>query len=253
MVPVLVGGLIAMLLYAVPILGFLIFKLLGFFGFGAVVYTLLLKQRARQSARADRYHAPPGPGPTPGAGATAAGFTAAAAATMATADSQQTSAAEGPEAAAAAGAASAPADAQASPALLASLPRVGFLSRMVALLIDVLLIGVFMHITGSFFWGHDHSSDGFLLLLAIYGALMWKLRGTTVGGIAMDHRVVRLDGRPIEWETAIVRALSCFLSILAVGLGFIWIAIDRDHQAWHDKIAGTVVVKVPKQLAYRAT
>jgi uncharacterized RDD family membrane protein YckC len=36
-------------------------------------------------------------------------------------------------------------------------------------------------------------------------------------------------------------------------LGFIWIAIDSDHQAWHDKIAGTVVVKVPKQLSHRVT
>src|SRR5581483_8182915 len=30
------------------------------------------------------------------------------------------------------------------------------------------------------------------------------------------------------------------------GLGFIWIAVDHEHQAWHDKIAGTVVVRVPK-------
>jgi uncharacterized RDD family membrane protein YckC len=253
MVPVFVGGLIAMLLYVVPVLGFLIFKLLGFFGFGAVVYTLLLKQRARQSARADRYHAPPpGPGTGPGVG-TAAGFTAAAAAaasaTAAPADAPQP---PGSGEGAATAAARAPSDPQASQALLSSLPRVGFLPRMVALLIDVVLIGMFIHFTEAIFWHHDEGSALFLPL-AIYGALMWKLRGTTVGGIVMDHRVVRLDGRPIEWETAIVRALSCFLSALAVGLGFIWIAIDDDHQAWHDKIAGTVVVKVPKQLSYRGT
>jgi uncharacterized RDD family membrane protein YckC len=43
-----------------------------------------------------------------------------------------------------------------------------------------------------------------------------------------------------------VRALSCFLSMVVVGLGFFWIAFDQNHQAWHDKIAGTVVVRVPK-------
>jgi uncharacterized RDD family membrane protein YckC len=43
-----------------------------------------------------------------------------------------------------------------------------------------------------------------------------------------------------------VRALSCFLSLVVAGLGFIWIAFDPDHQAWHDKIAGTAVVRVPK-------
>jgi uncharacterized RDD family membrane protein YckC len=31
-----------------------------------------------------------------------------------------------------------------------------------------------------------------------------------------------------------------------VGLGFIWIAFDDGGQAWHDKIAGTVVVRVKK-------
>ena len=75
---------------------------------------------------------------------------------------------------------------------------------------------------------------------------MWKLRGTTVGGIVFDLHVVRVDGRPLEWETAIVRALGCFLSLAVVFLGFIWIAFDDNHQAWHDKIAGTVVVRAKR-------
>jgi uncharacterized RDD family membrane protein YckC len=85
-----------------------------------------------------------------------------------------------------------------------------------------------------------------LLLLATYGAIMWKLKGTTVGGIVCDLKVVRIGGGPLDWGTAVVRALGCFLSLVVAGLGFIWIAVDREHQAWHDKIAGTVVVRVPK-------
>jgi uncharacterized RDD family membrane protein YckC len=33
------------------------------------------------------------------------------------------------------------------------------------------------------------------------------------------------------------------LSLVVAGLGFIWIAFDGAKQAWHDKIAGTVVVR----------
>jgi len=110
---------------------------------------------------------------------------------------------------------------------------------MGALLIDVLLIGFASEVLHPLF--HLH-----LLGLAVYGAVMWKLRGTTVGGIVFHLQVVRLDGREIDWETAIIRALSCFLSLAVAGLGFFWIAFDPDHQAWHDKIAGTVVVRVPK-------
>jgi len=110
---------------------------------------------------------------------------------------------------------------------------------MGALLIDVLLIGFVTSVLHNVF--HTH-----LLMLAVYGAAMWKLRGTTIGGIVFDLRVVRLDGREIDWETAIVRALGCFLSLAVAGLGFFWIAFDDAKQAWHDKIAGTVVVRVAK-------
>ena len=96
-----------------------------------------------------------------------------------------------------------------------------------------------------------HRSHLELPVLAVYGAVMWKLRGSTIGGIVFDLRVVRLDGREIDWETAIIRALSCFLSLAVAGLGFFWIAFDGARQAWHDKIAGTVVVRVPKVLAPR--
>jgi len=75
---------------------------------------------------------------------------------------------------------------------------------------------------------------------------MWKLRGATIGGILFDLQVVRLDGRDMDWPTAVVRALSCFLSLVVAGLGFLWIAFDGDKQGWHDKIAGTVVVRAPK-------
>jgi uncharacterized RDD family membrane protein YckC len=88
-----------------------------------------------------------------------------------------------------------------------------------------------------------------LVVLAAYGAVMWKLRGSTIGGIVFDLRVVRLDGREIDWATAIVRALGCFLSLAVGGLGFFWIAFDEAKQAWHDKIAGTVVVRVEKSIA----
>jgi uncharacterized RDD family membrane protein YckC len=107
---------------------------------------------------------------------------------------------------------------------------------MAALLLDVLLVSVVMSLLHS--WGDFH-----FIVLAAYGAVMWKLRGTTVGGIVFDLHVVRLDGRPVDWETAIVRALGCFLSLFVVFLGFIWIAFDPNRQAWHDKIAGTVVVR----------
>jgi uncharacterized RDD family membrane protein YckC len=125
------------------------------------------------------------------------------------------------------------------PLNVAALPRAGFGIRMGALLLDVVLIGILLNQL------HERVNIE-LLALAAYGAVMWKLKSSTIGGIICGLQVVRLDGRPIDWPTAIVRALGCFLSLAVVGLGFIWIAIDNDKQSWHDKIAGTVVVRAPK-------
>jgi uncharacterized RDD family membrane protein YckC len=124
-----------------------------------------------------------------------------------------------------------------------SWPRAGFWIRMGALFIDVVLVSMVWHLLGEHDDYHRHSLP--LLLLAGYGAILWKLKGTTVGGLVCSLRVIRQDGREIDWSTAIVRALSCFLSLLLAGLGFFWIAFDHEHQAWHDKIAGTLVVRVP--------
>jgi uncharacterized RDD family membrane protein YckC len=230
---VLVGGLIATALYLVPFFGFLIYKLLGFLGFGAVVYTAILGLRARQAARNDGARAP-------GGTSAAAGASETGAATMPGVATGVSAAAAGEGTADAGGVAAGAAAAAAAPVITATLPRAGFWIRMVALLLDALLVGVATHLLS----GVDHA---YLILLATYGAIMWKLRGSTVGGIVFDLAVVRLDGRAMNWETAIIRALSCFLSLAIAGLGFFWIAFDPGNQAWHDKIAGTVVVRVPKK------
>ncbi len=120
-----------------------------------------------------------------------------------------------------------------------ALPRARFWVRMGALAIDAVMVAILIGMINS-------GGELWLLALGTYGAVMWKLKGTTIGGIVFGLRVVRRDGRPIDWATAIVRALACFLSLVVAGLGFIWIAIDDEKQAWHDKIAGTVVVTMPK-------
>jgi uncharacterized RDD family membrane protein YckC len=256
-VAVLIGGAVALILYVVPIVGFLVYKLLGFFGFGAVLYTLVLRVRARRAGGnpppAFAAASPGGTGSPPfgnsaamsGPGWTASAAPAAGAAAAAAASTAAPSAAAEPFVSGAppftAPPPSPPAAAAASvsPQITAAMPRAGFWVRMGALFLDVLLVGFAMSLLHPF-------GDFHIVVLAIYGAVMWKLRGTTVGGIVFDLHVVRLDGRPIDWETAIVRALGCFLSLFVVFLGFIWIAFDDNHQAWHDKIAGTVVVRAKR-------
>jgi uncharacterized RDD family membrane protein YckC len=203
---VLIGGVIIMALYLVPVLGIVLYKVIGVLGLGLVVLTLFGTRRSRP-ARLDAV------APT---GAIAVGMA--------------------PSGGTAGVLIGEPAIAATPPPVVApaTLPRAGFWIRIGGLLIDCVVAFaalIFLHV-----------GPGILLLLGVYGAIMWKLKGTTIGGIVCGLQVVRLDGRPIDWPTAIVRALSCFLSLFAIGLGFIWVALDEDKQSWHDKVAGTTVV-----------
>ncbi|HEY0940372.1 MAG TPA: RDD family protein [Steroidobacter sp.] len=219
-VATLLGGLIVMLLYTVPVFGFIISNLIGALGLGVVAYTVLLALRSNQASPAPAV-----------ANVSSAPEAAASAATMTSGAAIDGNSTVPP--------ASAPPSMNPTNAELNALPRAGFWIRMGALALDVLLIAIVVNML-------DPLDDFFVLALAGYGALMWKLRGTTVGGIIFNLRVVRTDGRDIEWETAIVRALGCLLSVIPLGLGFIWMVFDSNRQTWHDKIAGTVVVRVPR-------
>ena len=125
-------------------------------------------------------------------------------------------------------------------AAAATLPRAGFWIRVAASLLDFLLVALAVKMLPAIL------RPNLPLVLAAYCVVFWTLKGTTIGGIVCNLKVVRLDDRPIDWVTAIVRALGAFLSFVVVGLGFIWVVFDDQKQSWHDKIAGTAIVIVPR-------
>jgi uncharacterized RDD family membrane protein YckC len=119
-----------------------------------------------------------------------------------------------------------------------ALPRASFWERMGAGLLDMVLAGMLCGFLNG-------PPLGFIAMLA-YFAGMWAWKGTTIGGIVVNLKVVRLDDKPVTITVAIVRGLGAAFSALVFFLGFFWIAWDKERQGWHDKIAGTVVVRVPR-------
>jgi uncharacterized RDD family membrane protein YckC len=224
-----VGGLLVLAIYTVPVLGFIAQNVIGIAGLGAVVYTCILALRARKAVASEAEPA------VAGAGISGAAVSAAEAhAAMGASTGASASAMNANEHAAAAQAA-AP---EVTTPLATTAQRAGFWIRMAALLIDIVLIAIVVNFLNPL-------HEVWILALAAYGAVMWKLKATTIGGLVCGLKIVRLDGRSLTWDTTIVRALSCFLSLACAGLGFFWIAFDKERQAWHDKIAGTIVVRVP--------
>ena len=83
-----------------------------------------------------------------------------------------------------------------------------------------------------------------ILLGVAYVLGFWITKQATPGKLAIGARIVdaRTGGKPSVGQF-ILRYFGYFLSSLPLGLGFLWVAFDRRKQGWHDKIAGTVVVR----------
>jgi uncharacterized RDD family membrane protein YckC len=252
-----IGFVIISLAYMVPVLGLLTWALTGVLGLGAATATLFRTLRRENPAPP----APPvkvqplPPSPMPAAGGPVPdlplGFVAP--------DGPPAGAPEVPPAApswasSGSGSASASASTSAPPVdagdvRMLALPRASLSQRLAAGGLDALLVLFVFQLMDP----HSREMFWFLTLLTAYNAAFWTWRGTTIGGIICQLRVVRTDGRPLVFGDSVVRGLSSLFSLMVLGIGFFWIRLagNHDRQAWHDLIAGTVVVRVPKSMPLR--
>ncbi len=90
----------------------------------------------------------------------------------------------------------------------------------------------------------------FQVYLAAVGFLFfgwfWTHGGQTLGMRAWRLRLVRRAAPgPITWRIAMVRYLAAIASWLCLGAGFLWVLIDRERLAWHDRLSATRLIIVP--------
>src|SRR5437016_1950709 len=65
----------------------------------------------------------------------------------------------------------------------------------------------------------------------------------TIGKQAIGIIVTDVNGAPLDVQKAVIRSVGKLVSGLILCLGYIIAAFTERHQALHDFIAGTVVVK----------
>jgi uncharacterized RDD family membrane protein YckC len=133
----------------------------------------------------------------------------------------------------------------------------GLLRRLGAMAYDsLLLLALLMMLSYPYVWLTGGAKPGLLVktlyqfyLLAIcflfYGGF-WVRGGQTLGMRTWRIKLVRNDGGPITWNDALKRFASALLSLLCLGLGFLWVIYDRDKLAWHDRLSGTRLVRLSK-------
>jgi uncharacterized RDD family membrane protein YckC len=137
---------------------------------------------------------------------------------------------------------------------------IGFGMRLVATLLDAFFVGA-ISLMVAFLIGffavfvdifRDPESTSALLIVplsgfifsAAYYVVAWKNSGTTIAKFIFGQKVISSDGKDLTWGKAVRRYIGYIVSLVALSIGFLWIAFDGKRQGWHDKIAGTYVVDV---------
>jgi len=121
----------------------------------------------------------------------------------------------------------------------------GFGERLVAYLIDAVILLV-IDLLLLFVLGQPVANILSFVITIAYYVGFWSQQGATPGKLVLGLEVIRQDGAPVDASTAALRYVGYIVSALAVGLGFLWILWDPNKEGWHDKIAKTRVIRVPR-------
>jgi uncharacterized RDD family membrane protein YckC len=122
-------------------------------------------------------------------------------------------------------------------------PFIALFMYLVALLVAAVIGGAAGGEEGAAGFG------GLLTILFPLGYFVWFLtllpKGLTPGKKLLGLQVLNQQTGAIPgFGTMFLREIvGRFLSGLFLGLGYFWALWDKNAQAWHDKLAGTVVVK----------
>ena len=132
---------------------------------------------------------------------------------------------------------------------------IGFWRRFCAYIVDGFLLGVIitpilLYVYGDQYWLSERYLLGpldFLLNIvfpAIAIIMFWIYKAATPGKMVVSAVIVdaATGGRPSNAQF-VGRWFSYIVSGVPLGLGFLWIAFDKRKQGWHDKLAGTLVVR----------
>lgn len=136
----------------------------------------------------------------------------------------------------------------------------GFVTRLMAYLLDIVLLVALIALGGWLFVLVDDFIQSFLaedvdlielsvvfvalipILVISYFVGFWSLTGRTPGKWVLGLRVIGSDGEPPRLGRSFIRLFGYVVSALALWVGYLWVLVDNDRQAWHDHMARTWVV-----------
>ncbi len=85
-----------------------------------------------------------------------------------------------------------------------------------------------------------------LLEMIAFYLYFWSRDGQTLGMTAWRIKLVDHQGKPPSFKQLALRLICAPLSIVSLGIGYLWFYVGDRRQTWHDRLSETMVVHLPK-------
>ena len=128
-----------------------------------------------------------------------------------------------------------------------SISFAGFWRRAGAMIIDSVIYTILIMLAlGPAYINSDfYTPEGLVssVLMLVITVMLWIRYGGTPGKLLLGCRIVDADSYAIPTaRQSIIRYLGYYVSVLCLFVGFFWVLWDKRKQAFHDKMANTVVL-----------
>jgi hypothetical protein len=131
--------------------------------------------------------------------------------------------------------------------------------RMLASVIDLVVVGAASAVFGFIFWKIAVVRPPQIQLLSLaagipcifwaaYQYLLMVYAGTTPGLRLARLQLARFDGTSTRRSLRRWRVLASYLSAASLGMGYVWLFLDEDNLCWHDRITHTYIAPLRRPL-----
>lgn len=83
-------------------------------------------------------------------------------------------------------------------------------------------------------------------LIVSFYIFFWLTKQQTLGMTTWRLKLVDSNGNTPNIAQCITRLCAALFSIACLGLGYLWMLVDKDQMTWHDRLSKTELIYLPK-------